>query len=52
VTIRTVAPVAGAADWLFPEEKLAVKEDERGAVLELTVPAGGVRIVELKDKGK
>ena len=44
VTIRTSRPVASAEDWLFPTETLAVKAGE----LSLTVPAGAVRIVELK----
>jgi hypothetical protein len=43
VTIRSAVPVAGASDWLFPDEKLAPE----GGTLRLTVPAGAVRIVEL-----
>jgi hypothetical protein len=46
VTIRTARPVARAADWLFPEDALTVKDGS----LTLTVPAGGVRIVELADR--
>ena len=43
VTVRVAAPIRAASDWLFPEEKLAPE----GRVLKLTVPAGGVRVVEL-----
>jgi hypothetical protein len=46
VTIRTTRPVASASDWLFPEEALAVKDGE----LTLTVLAGSVRVVELREK--
>jgi hypothetical protein len=52
VTIRAAVPVGAASDWLFPDEKLVAKEEPAGAVLELIVPAGGVRLVELRDKGK
>jgi hypothetical protein len=45
-TIRTKRPVTSASDWLFPEEALAVKEGE----LKLTVQAGSVRVIELKEK--
>ncbi|HYG78038.1 MAG TPA: hypothetical protein VEK08_23735 [Planctomycetota bacterium] len=48
ITIKTVARSSSAADWLFPEEKLELKADGEGSSLELTVPAGGVRIVEFK----
>ncbi len=44
VTIRSTSPIGSASDWLFPDEKLQPK----GNVLELVVPAGGVRIVELR----
>jgi len=44
VTLRFGVPVKAASDWLFPEEKLEPKEGR----LRLTVPAGGVRIVELR----
>jgi hypothetical protein len=44
VTIRSTEPMAGASDWLFPDEALV----PRGRTLELVVPAGGVRIVELR----
>jgi hypothetical protein len=47
VTLHTAQPVASAADWLFPEEKLHPRAVGEGSVLELVVPAGGVRIVEL-----
>jgi hypothetical protein len=44
VMIRSRAPLASASDWLFPEEALKMAESQVG----LEVPAGGVRIVELK----
>jgi hypothetical protein len=44
VTIRSRATVESASDWLFPEEALKSAEGR----LDLVVPAGGVRIVELK----
>jgi len=50
IAIRTVTPVAEASDWLFPEEKLVPQAEGAGSRLELTVPAGGVRIVEMKTK--
>ncbi len=50
VTIRVADPVSGASDWLFPEEALTPTSQGKGAALELVVPAGGVRIVELKTK--
>lgn len=46
VAIRATVPVSAARDWLFPEEKLTPQD----GVLELTVPAGGVRVVELREK--
>jgi hypothetical protein len=46
VTIRTSRPMASASDWLSPEERLAVKD----GALTLTVLAGSVRVVELKEK--
>jgi hypothetical protein len=46
VTIRTTRPVAGASDWLAPDDALTVKDGE----LKLTVLAGSVRVVELKEK--
>jgi hypothetical protein len=51
VTIRTAAPVKAATDWLFPEEALTPQASSGGSTLELTVPAGSVRIVELKTGG-
>ncbi len=48
VTIRSVVPVQGASDWLFPEEKLVPRQHGKEAEISLTVPAGGVRIVELR----
>lgn len=44
VTIRARAPLATARDRLLPDDKLAVKD---GAVT-IEVPAGGVRVVELR----
>src|SRR5262249_39340615 len=49
VTLRTVRPVKSAADWLFPDEALAVQPDGGGSALDLTVPAGSVRLLELKE---
>jgi hypothetical protein len=46
VTIRVARPVASTSDWLFPDESLAVKD----GVLDLTVLAGSVRVIELKEK--
>lgn len=46
VTIRTKRPVASVSDWLFPDETLSMKDGE----LKLTVQAGSVRVVELKEK--
>src|SRR6185295_2818496 len=46
VTIRSRSEVASASDWLFPDEALHVE----GARIDLVVPAGGVRIVELRSK--
>jgi hypothetical protein len=48
ITIRSKLPAREATDWLFPDEKLEVKPSGMGSSVELTVPAGGVRIVELK----
>jgi len=50
VSIRSRAAVASAGDWLFPEETLTVEEAFPGSRVDLTVPAGAVRIVELKSK--
>jgi hypothetical protein len=44
VTIRFSVPVRTASDWLFPDEALAPADGR----LRLTVPAGAVRIVELR----
>ena len=44
VMIRSRAPLESASDWLFPEEALKMAESQVG----LEVPAGGVRIVELR----
>jgi hypothetical protein len=52
VVIRSTVPVAAASDWLFPDEPLVPKPDGGGAILELTVPAGGVRIIELRSPAK
>jgi hypothetical protein len=48
ITIRARVPVGSATDWLFPDEKLSVKSEGGAAQIELTVPAGGVRVIELK----
>jgi hypothetical protein len=52
VVIRSTVPVAAARDGLFPDEPLVPKPDGAGAVLERTVPAGGVRIIELRNPAK
>lgn len=44
VTIRTAFDVASAADWLMPDDPPSVK----GRAVKLTVPAGGVRVVEIR----
>jgi len=43
IRIRSRVPIESASDWLFPAETLTPKD----GMVELTVPAGGVRIVEL-----
>jgi len=48
VRIRSRVPVASASDWLFPSETLTPKEN----ALDLVVPAGGVRIVQLTSPQK
>jgi hypothetical protein len=50
VAIHTAMPIAAASDWLFPDEKLTPQPqpETKGVALELTVPAGGVRIIELR----
>jgi hypothetical protein len=50
VTIRSAVPVSAATDWLFPKEELTPQMQGDGTKLELIVPAGAVRIVELKGK--
>lgn len=44
VTIRAQVPVKSATDKLNPDETIAVKDQS----LTVTVPAGGLRIIELK----
>jgi hypothetical protein len=44
VTIRSRVPVASAVDRLLPSDKFVVQEN----AVTLDVPAGGVRIVELR----
>lgn len=44
VTIRSRLPISTARDWLLESDKLAVKDNQ----LQLVVPAGGVRIIEVK----
>jgi hypothetical protein len=48
VLIRASVPITQAADWLFPDDSLRVSSTKTGGSIELTVPAGGVRIIELK----
>jgi hypothetical protein len=50
ITIRSAMPVREASDWLFPDEKLTPEAGAGGSRLELTVPAGGVRVVELRTR--
>jgi hypothetical protein len=49
VTIRAARPVAGATEW-FTEAALGVAREGGRAVVRITVPAGGVRVVELSDE--
>jgi hypothetical protein len=49
VTLRCAVPVSSATDWLFPDERLSIKPVDNHWDLEVTVPAGGVRIIELRD---
>lgn len=44
VTLRTSFDVASASDWRMPDDPPAVT----GRRVELTVPAGAVRIVEIR----
>jgi hypothetical protein len=48
VTIRLRVPVKSASDRLLPEDKINVVEKAGGGEVRLTVPAGGVRIIELR----
>jgi hypothetical protein len=48
VTIQCKVPVQQAADWLYPEDTIKVEKKDGGSRIELTVPAGGVRVIELK----
>jgi hypothetical protein len=41
-------PVNSAVDRLLPDDALSVKPRELGVSIELTVQAGGVRVIELK----
>jgi hypothetical protein len=45
VTIRTSRPIKSSSDWLMPEDAITLKNGE----LKLTVLAGSVRVVELKE---
>ncbi len=47
--IRTGRPMGGALEW-FTESAPAVSNEDGRAVVRVTVPAGGVRIVELREK--
>jgi hypothetical protein len=48
VTIRTASPIKTAVDRLLPTDTLKVDAAEKGSTITLVVPAGGVRIVEIK----
>lgn len=49
VTIRSAATLSQASDRLQPSESLTVESNgSGGSIVTLTVPAGGVRIVEFK----
>lgn len=50
VVVRTETPVASAADWLDPDLTLTPHGVGRGSAVEVSVPAGGVRVLELKDR--
>jgi hypothetical protein len=45
VTIRTTRPVQSASDWLAPDDSITFKDGE----LQVTVLAGSVRVIELKE---
>jgi hypothetical protein len=47
VTIHTAQPVASAVEW-FTDSPLEVAREAKQATIRITVPAGGVRIVELR----
>ena len=47
VTIESHGPVTSARDRLLPTEPLGVQKQGQGASITLTVPAGGVRIIQL-----
>jgi hypothetical protein len=48
VTIRSHVPISTARDRLLPTDKLTVEKGATSALVKLEIPAGGVRIVELK----
>jgi len=50
VVVLSKAPVASASDWLDPDLGITPRGDGSGSAVELTVPAGGVRVLELKDR--
>jgi hypothetical protein len=47
VTIESNAPIAAAKDRLLPTDTLTVQKSGTGGAVMLTVPAGGVRIIQL-----
>jgi hypothetical protein len=48
VTIRTRVPVKAARDLLLPDATVSVSEAKDGAEITLVVPAGGVRVIDLR----
>jgi len=48
ITIKATVPVKSARDRLLPDAALKVEPGKDGSAVTLTVPAGGVRIIELK----
>ena len=47
VTISTMLPVRNASEWIA-ESEVQIKKDGATSTVELLVPAGGARIVELR----
>ena len=48
ITITTAQPVKSARDRLLPTDSLKVESNDGKQTVTLIVPAGGVRIIELK----